>query len=194
MNHTWSDMSKLTKAGMLFAQQIQFINNLAAVSQIVSGLAKISHLKRVLINYKKVRNQNYIFEILNEKILTFGVGTIKGDMTGVEAAAAAAATNVLKSNGLTLLTVLDDEDDDDDDEEGGVQFWSIVNSFVWFGDKAGGVTVFGNIKLGDDCMGETCCCCCWSIGARLAACIADCMCAWTCTWGINRWNNVGVVL
>ena len=58
-------------------------------------------------------------------------------MTGVEAAAA--ATNELKSKGLTLLAV----ELLDEDEEGGVQFWSMLNSPVWVGDKAGGVTVLG---------------------------------------------------
>ena len=80
------------------------------------------------------------------KIFTVGVGIIRGDMIGVEAAA---AKNELKSNGLTLFAVelLDEdevdeaEEDDEEEDDGGVQFWSMLNSFVCVGDKAGGVTL-----------------------------------------------------
>ena len=121
---------------------------------------------------------------------------MSGDMTGVEAAAA--ATNELKSNGLTLFAVelLDDDDD------GGVQFWSILSSVVWAGDKAGGVTVAegGWIKLEWDWFcrkfgGEFCWDCCCKCVCSNGTCnckFGNCGIPPTC--GMNLWNKFGVAL
>lgn len=36
----------------------------------------------------------------------------------------------------------EDDDDDEDEDDGGVQFWSIVNSFECAGDNEGGELAF----------------------------------------------------